>query len=359
MTTETALSLVKRKKSFQEKEEPKLQLKEASYYKKLKNKVVHCELCPRACMIPEGQWGNCSARKNIGGRLYSMVYGKPVSMALDPIEKKPLFHFMPGKEAMSIATSGCNFHCLFCQNWQISQAKPEEVPYVDFSPVSVVDETMVSDCKMISYTYTEPSIFYEYMYDIAKLAREQKIKNVSVTNGFINPEPLNELCKFLDASNIDFKGNDEMYAKICGAWRKPVEETIKIMHEKGVWIEITNLIIPGHNDKEEDIKEIISWTKKNVGVDVPLHFSAFYPSYKMLTTPSTKPEIIMKARKLAMKAGLNYVYAGNIPEDEGLTTYCPQCKKPVITRSGFYLKESLLINGRCPYCNEKIPGVWE
>lgn len=212
---------------------------------------------------------------------------------------------------------------------------------------------------MISYTYTEPSIFYEYMYDIAKLAREQKIKNVSVTNGFINPEPLNELCKFLDASNIDFKGNDEMYAKICGAWRKPVEETIKIMHEKGVWIEITNLIIPGHNDKEEDIKEIISWTKKNVGVDVPLHFSAFYPSYKMLTTPSTKPEIIMKARKLAMKAGLNYVYAGNIPEDEGLTTYCPQCKKPVITRSGFYLKESLLINGRCPYCNEKIPGVWE
>jgi pyruvate formate lyase activating enzyme len=260
---------------------------------------------------------------------------------------------------MSIATSGCNFHCLFCQNWQISQSKPEEVAHAELSPQNVIDETLASDCRIISYTYTEPTIFYEYMHDIAKLARAQKIKNVTVTNGFINPEPLNELCKVLDGSNIDFKGSDKYYAKLCSAWRKPVEEAVKIMCEKGVWVELTSLIIPGYNDKEKDVKEIALWTKKNLGADVPLHFSAFYPSYKMLTTPSTNPEIIMKARQIALKAGLNYVYAGNIPNEEGLTTYCPGCKKPVITRSGFYLKENKLIGGKCPYCNEEIQGVWD
>lgn len=333
-------------------------LKEALYYKKLNN-TVQCQLCPRYCMIKPNERGNCGVRENKSGKLYSLVYGRPCAVEIDPIEKKPLFHFLPGQGALSIATAGCNFHCKFCQNWTISQAKPEEVPWIELAPEQLIDQAISSGCRIISYTYTEPTIFYEYMLDCAKLARQAGLLNTEVSNGFINLEPLKELCKWMDGANIDFKGPDSLYKQLSAAWRKPVEEAIKLMHEKGVWIELTNLLIPGYNDKEKDIKEVIAWVKGNLGLDVPLHFTAFYPAYKMLNTPATPASTVLKARQLALKAGLHYVYAGNILEEEAMSTYCPSCKKPLITRSAFYLKENKLVKGKCPYCNERIPGRWE
>ena len=332
-------------------------MKEAQFYKKLKNSQVQCNLCPRFCVIKLGSRGNCGVRENVDGKLYSLVYGRPCSIALDPIEKKPLYHFFPGQQALSVATVGCNLHCLYCQNWEISQCQPEKAASFKMSPERVIEEAINRKVKIMSYTYTEPTIFYEYMFDIAKLAKKKAIKNTTITNAFINPEPLTQLCNFLDASNIDFKGSDNFYKKLSGAWRKPVEEALKIMHNKGVWLELTTLIIAGHNDKEKDIKEIVMWIKKNLSADVPLHFSAFYPSYKMLDVPATSAETIKKARRLALKY-LNYVYTGNIIDEEGSTTLCPSCKKSVIVRKGFSIKENKLVKGKCPYCNEKIAGVF-
>jgi len=334
-------------------------MKEALFYKKLKDKVVQCKLCPRICTIKQGNRGNCGVRENTDGKLYSLSYGKPVSIVLDPIEKKPLYHFLPNQQTLSIATAGCNLHCLYCQNWEISQCKPEKAPSFSMSPERIIEEAIMRKVNIISYTYTEPTIFYEYMRDIARLAREKKINNATVTNAFINPEPLKEICKYLNASNVDFKGSDKFYKELSGAWRKPVEEAIKIMFEKGVWIELTNLIIPGHNDKEKDIIEIINWIKKNLDVNVPLHFSAFYPAYKMLSTEPTRSKIVVKARQIAMDAGLHYVYTGNINDIKGSTTYCPKCKEPIIIRTGFMVKENRLIKGKCPKCGEKIAGVWK
>ena len=334
-------------------------LKEALFYEKLKNKLVKCKLCPRGCVIKPNGYGNCNVRKNVDGKLYSMVYAKPVSIAFDPVEKKPLFHFLPGERALSIATVGCNFHCVYCQNWEISQAKPTEVPFSLVYPEEIVKKAKIHECKIISYTYTEPTVFYEYMLDIAKLAKKEKIKNTTVTNAFINKEPLKRLCKFLDASNIDFKGPEKHYQELCGGWRKPVEEAIKIMYENKVWIELTYLIIPGHNDKEKDIRETVKWIKENLSVEVPLHFTAFYPAYKMLDKEATKPETVIKARKIAIKLGLKYVYTGNIIDEVGSTTYCPECKKPLVKRTAFYLVENKIVDGKCPYCNTKIAGVWK
>lgn len=334
-------------------------MKEALYWKPLKNKVVNCRLCPRLCVIQPNSRGNCCVRENVDGKLYSLVYAKPSSIGLDPIEKKPLYHFMPGEQTLSIATAGCNLHCMFCQNWQISQVKPEEIQHLDMPPKMIVDKATSSNVRIISYTYTEPTIFYEYMYDIAKLASKKKIRNTTVTNGFINQEPLKALCKYLDASNIDFKGSDKYYRKLTGAWRKPIEQAIKLMQEKKVWIELTTLIVPGHNDKTKDIKEIALWIKSNLGLDVPWHLSAFYPTYKMKNIMPTKTEITIKAREIALKQGLHYVYTGNVLDRQGSTTFCPQCRKPLILREGFYVRENRLTKGKCPYCNEKIPGVWK
>lgn len=337
----------------------KNQLKEAQYYKKLKNKIVQCQLCPRFCLIKPKERGNCGVRENKEGKLYSLVYGRPCSIAIDPIEKKPLYHFLPGESALSIATAGCNLHCLYCQNWRISQCRPEQTPFFELPPEKVISEAQNSNVKVLSYTYTEPTIFYEYMLDISKLAKKNKLRNTTVTNGFINPKPLLELCNYLDASNVDFKGSNSFYKKISSAWREPIEEALKIMHEKGVWLELTMLIIPGYNDKEREIKAVINWVKRNLDLDVPLHFSAFYPSYKMLNVPLTKPEVVIRARRWAVKAGLHYVYTGNIIDEEGSTTFCPNCKKALIKREGFFVKENNIVNSRCPDCGEKIKGVWK
>ncbi|MEM4152901.1 MAG: AmmeMemoRadiSam system radical SAM enzyme [Candidatus Pacearchaeota archaeon] len=348
---------------YKKKERKKIkeikELKEALYYRKLKNNLVRCNLCPRFCVIRNGERGNCGVRENINGKLYSLVYGKPCSMAIDPIEKKPFYHFLPGSKSLSIATVGCNLHCLHCQNWEISQAKVEDIPYIEATPRQIVEQAKIKQTFSISYTYTEPTVFYEYMLDIAKIAKKEKLRNNIVTNGFINPTPLKKLCNFIDAANIDLKGNALFYEKICQGKLEPVLEAIKILHQKKVWIELTNLIIPGYNDNIEEIKKMVLWILENLDNNVPLHFSAFYPCYKLTNIKPTEPEFLMKARVIAKNLGLNYVYTGNIIDIEGSTTFCPNCNKPLIVREGFYVKENRLINGKCPYCNEKIAGVWK
>lgn len=346
---------IQKNKVFLEKE----RFHEAEFYNKLKSKKVQCSLCPRNCIIEEGERGNCGVRQNINGKLYSIVYGKPCSVALDPIEKKPLYHFLPGEKALSIATSGCNLHCMFCQNWEISQGKPEQVSQLNMPPKKVVEEAKKAKSRIVCYTYTEPTIFYEYMHDTAVIAKNQNLKNVEVSNGFIQQEPLKKICKFIDGVNIDLKGNDKFYRKITGAWAEPILEALKTYQKMGVWIEITNLIIPTLNDKNSDLKWIINWIKENLGVNVPLHFSAFWPTYKLMNYPSTSIERLRSARQMALKAGLNFVYTGNLPDKDGDSTFCPSCKRLLIERIGFYVNKNNMINGKCQFCNEKIPGVWE
>ena len=335
-----------------------MELKEASFWVPF-GEHVQCKLCPHFCVLKNGDVGKCRVRKNVNGKLISLVYGKPCSLAIDPIEKKPLYHFLPGKQTLSLSTPGCNLSCKYCQNFEISQFGPDKVKTLNVSPEEVIKEAERHKLKVISYTYTEPTVFYEYTLDICKIAKKRKIKNTTVTNGFINPEPLNELCKYLDGSNIDLKSiNDEFYQQICSARLQPVLEAIKIMHEKGVWLELTNLIIPGLNDSTEDIENLVEWVRKNLGYNVPLHFTAFYPSYKMTKLPPTSPQILKKARNIALGRGLNFVYTGNIEDEEGNNTYCPKCKKLLIKRSYFSVLENNLKNGKCT-CGEKIPGVWK
>ena len=332
--------------------------KEGLYWEK-KGRSVQCKLCPHFCFLKVNETGKCHVRKNIDGKLISLVYARPCSLALDPIEKKPLYHFLPGEKALSIATAGCNLSCGFCQNWEISQCSPDKIRSLSLKAEDIIKEAKENKARIISYTYTEPTIFYEYMLDIAKLAKKARIKNATVTNGFINPEPLNELCKYLDASNIDLKSiQPEFYRHVCGARLEPVLEAIKIMHKKGVWIELTNLLIPGLNDSIEDINKLVDWVRK-LSRDIPLHFTAFYPTYKMLNLPPTSKEILKKARRIALSKGLHYVYTGNVQDDEGNNTYCPNCKKMLIKRNGFLIIENNIKKGECPNCDEKIAGVWK
>ncbi len=333
---------------------------EALFYKKLPNKKVQCTLCPKHCVIDINARGDCRARKNIEGKLISLVYAKPCSVAIDPIEKKPLFHFLPATSAFSIGTAGCNLHCMWCQNWEISQSNPEDIPCRELEPETVVQNALDSGCKTIAYTYTEPTIFYEYVLDTAKIARKNKIKNVMVTSAFINQEPLKKLYKYIDGANIDFKGfTEEFYKKYCFATLKPVLEAIKTIHNMKVWVELTNLVIPTLNDDLNQIKKMGEWIKTNVGVDVPLHFSAFYPCYKLLNIPRTSPEILLKARDVALKTGLNYVYVGNVQTKQAENTYCPKCKELLIERTGFSIVKNNLKDGKCPSCKTTIAGIWD
>ena len=286
--------------------------KEAKYYKKLKDEFVQCCLCPKNCVIKNGEYGNCNARKNISGKLYSMVYGKLVAVHIDPIEKKPLYHFMPGSKVFSIGTNGCNLHCKFCQNWEISQVKADENGNA-VNPKKVVEECVKSGCEIIAYTYNEPTVFYEYMLETAKLARERGLKNVMVSNGFINEKPLRELVKFIDAVNVDLKGfDDNFYKKYCGALLEPVLNSLKIIYNSGIHLEITNLIIHGLNDDFKMIDKMCKWIVSNLSEEVVLHFSAFYPQYKMMDIERTSKGVLIKAKDIALKNGLKNVYVGNI-----------------------------------------------
>jgi len=347
-----------RRKQTKKEMKKKNNLHEALFWKRLKDKVVQCTLCPNYCVLKDGEFGKCRVRKNVGGKLYSLDYAKPCSLAVDPIEKKPFYHFLPGSKVLSIATAGCNMCCKHCQNWQISQSYVWQVPYTRVEPEQVVDIAIQNNIKTIGYTYTEPTIFYEYMIGIAKIAKRRGIKNVIVSNGYTNKEPLLKMARYIDGVNIDLKFmSDKLYKETSCARLEPILETIKTLHKKGVWLEITNLVIPTLNDKTQDIKKTVNWISDNVGKNVPLHFTAFWPSYKLNHLPPTSEKVLINARKIALQK-LNYVYAENISNKETNTTYCPKCGKALIIRNNFTVIKNNIKNGRCPYCNTKIAGVW-
>jgi len=334
-------------------------LHQAKFYQKDLGGIVTCELCPNRCVLSDGQIGTCRARINIKGELYSLVYGKIASMHVDPIEKKPFFHVLPGTNAFSIATAGCNLQCKFCQNWQISQFFPWETQSIYMTPQEVVDSAVKSGANSIAYTYSEPTIFIEYIMDIAKLAHERGLKNVVVSAGFINEEPLRELLKYVDAMKIDFKGfSEKFYEKMTNGHLEPVLKTMKIIKESGVWLEIVNLVVPTENDSDEEIKGLINWVKENLGDSVPLHFTRFHPDYMIQNLPPTPLETMQKARDMALSAGLKYVYTGNVGDSDSESTYCPISKEKVIERKGFFVLSNDLKSGMCSD-GEKIPGVWQ
>ncbi len=319
---------------------------------------MQCELCPNGCVLEAGQHSRCRARMNKEGMLYSLVYGKPCAVHVDPIEKKPFFHFLPGTKAFSIATAGCVLSCKFCQNWQISQARPEDTDTYDMPPARVVRSAKDYRCPSITYTYTEPTVFYEYMYDTAVLAKENKIKNTMHSCGYINEKPLRTLSKFMDAADVDLKGfTEDFYSRICGGSLKPVLNALKVLKDEGVWLEITNLVIPTLNDDLQKIKEMSTWIVRNLGEDVPVHFSRFFPHYKLNNLPPTPLQTLESARKAALDAGLNFVYIGNI-RHESESTSCPQCRKVLIGRMGYFVKENHVVNGRCKFCGAGVAGVW-
>jgi len=335
--------------------------KEASFYKRLADKFVQCQLCPRQCRIPSGKRGFCRVRENKDGTLYTLSYSKPVSITYnDPIEKKPLFHFLPTETTFSVATAGCNLRCLFCQNWEISQAAPDEIEYRYVEPKELVRMAVESGRKVIAYTYTEPTIFYEYMYECAQLARQAGLKNVMHSNGYIQEEPLRKLAKFLDAANIDLKGfSDDFYSRVSSGTLEPVLRSLKVLKEEGVHLEITNLILSGYNDDPELIRKMCLWIKENLGADTPVHFSRAFPMYKLTSINPTPVETLHKAREIALDCGLRYVYIGNVAGDPAENTYCPRCKKVIVERKGYFVVNVGLESGRCKFCGENISGVWK
>jgi len=314
------------------------------------------------CLIQPGQSGECRVRINIDGVLRSVVYGYPCSIAIDPVEKKPLFHFLPGTSILSIATVGCNLHCRNCQNWEISQANPEDdglPPAYVCPPEKLVVLTGRNNCRSLAYTYTDPVVYYEYTYDSAKLARQAGIRNVLVTAGYINAEPWKKLLQYVDAANIDLKGiSEDFYRSVCSATLKPVQNALVLAKASGIHVEVTNLVIPTLNDEPDQIRELAHWVKVNLGAETPLHFSGFYPRYKMRNLPPTSLKTLETARQIAISEGLDYVYIGNVASAEGQNTYCPGCKKLLIQRSGYRILQNRLKDGNCPDCQRQIHGVW-
>lgn len=334
-------------------------MKEALFYEKLEKLNVKCFLCAHHCVIHDGKRGICRVRENRGGTLYSLVYGKLISMNIDPIEKKPLFHFLPASTSLSVATVGCNFKCKHCQNYDISQypKKHDDIPGENITPEQVVAAAERAGCKSISYTYTEPTIFFEFAYDCARLAHERGIKNVFVSNGYTSPEATKAIAPYLDGNDIDLKGSDEFYKKICGARLQPVLDTIRLMKERGVWVEVTTLIIPSYNDSEESLVNIIEFIK-SVDRVIPWHVTQFYPTYELLDQPRTPVETLRKARALGLERGLKYVYEGNVPGEGGENTYCPDCGEPLIERFGYQILRNKIKDGRCFKCATIIDGIW-
>ena len=330
--------------------------KEAMLYEQLPENKVLCNLCGRRCTIPEGAVGFCLVRKNEEGRLYSLVYAKACSACVDPITKKPLSHFHPGSLVMSIATVGCNFRCRFCDNWVISQEK--EIKGYDFPPEQVVKATKDNGCQGISYTYTEPTIFFEYAYDTAALAHEQGFFNTFVTNGYMTPEAVRTIASFLDAATVDFKsgGDSEFYKKFSAVPSvEPIYESLKEMRKKDVHVEVTNLVVPKMGDSMERIRELATWIRDNLGKDVPFHLLRFHPNYRLNELPSTPVKTLEQACDVSREAGLNYVYIGNVPGHRYENTYCPNCHELLIKRFSFEIvKWSLTKDMRCPACGQSI-----
>lgn len=337
-------------------------LKEALHYKKLKNKFVQCVLCPNFCNLNDNDLGKCKVRKNIKGVLYSLSYGQPVAVHVDPIEKKPLYHFFPGSNSYSVGMPGCNLKCSHCQNWSISQKGSQEFVSKSVEAKDIVSNALNSKSSSISYSYTEPLVSYEYVLEISKLARKKGLKNVLVSNGFINKAPLSEISKYIDAANIDLKAfDDSFYKKVCKGTLKPVLDSLVLLKKKKVWLEITTLIIPGYNDKMKSISNMCVWIKKNLGSDVPLHFSRFFPCYNLDNLRPTPSETLVKAYQVAKNSGLRFVYLGNVNPGSGYSdTSCPSCGELLVRRGAlFYLEENKLKNGKCFRCGEIIKGVWK
>ena len=331
-----------------------------SYFATETPRGMKCLLCPNECIIKPGDLGDCHNRKNYDGKLYSIAYGNPCAVHVDPIEKKPLNHFYPGSNAYSIATAGCNLACLNCQNWNISQISPEETTNTDLMPEKVVNQCLANKCLSIAYTYSEPLTFYEYTFDTATIAKEKGIKNVLVSAGYINEKPLRKLCKVIDAANIDLKSfSNDIYLKLNGGTLEPVKNTLKILAEEGVWLEITNLVVPSWTDDMEMVKRMCAWLAESGLEKYPLHFSRFHPMYKLTQLPSTPSATLNQARKIALAEGIKYVYIGNIPGSNASNTICPKCKQVVVERKGYKITQTNMENGKCKACGTTIDGVWK
>lgn len=333
--------------------------KEGFRYKKLSNKKVVCGICPNRCLLSPGDRSVCRSKVNIDGTLYSLAYGNPCSVNVDPIEKKPLFHFKPRSKAFSLATAGCNFRCLNCQNWEISQAKPEELRHYDLFPEAAVQASIHSESVSIAYTYSEAITFFEYMIDVARIAKHKNIFNLLISNGYINKAPLLELCKVLDAANINLKSfDDAIYRKLNGGRLKPVLNTFKTLHEQVIHFEMTTLVVPGYIDDDEMIKRMCGWILENLGPNHPLHFTRFAPRYKLNRLPPTPVSTLTRFRDLAMEEGIRYVYVGNVPMHKGANTYCHNCKELLIERQGYTIPTYNMDGDRCKFCRTVIPGRW-
>ncbi len=334
-------------------------LREADFYEKLDRNRVRCTLCPHRCVVSDGQRGRCRVRENRHGNYYSLVYGRPSAIHLDPIEKKPFFHVYPGSRSYSIATVGCNMTCRFCQNWELSQAAPEDADLAYRSPSDIVDMAEKSGARTISYTYNEPTVFHEYMLDCAKAGLERGVESVMVSAGFIEEKAQRALFPVLKAVKIDLKAfTESFYSQVCGGRLQPVLNALKRLADSGVWFEIVVLVIPTLNDGEDELNRMTEWIASKLGRDVPVHFSRYHPTYKMINIPPTPLQTLQRARRIALEQGCRFVYIGNIAVKEEQYTFCPSCGAAVIKRYGYRIIENSISNGSCKFCGKNIPGIW-
>ncbi len=336
--------------------------RETMFYETLEGNTVQCGICFRNCIIREGEIGFCRNRKNRDGTLYNIVYGRPAAVQADPVEKEPLHHFHPGTSIFCVGTAGCNFRCLFCHNWTISQRSADEISdfLYDLNPEEIVRKAVYRDMPSISFTYNEPTSFYEYMYDIARIAQDRGLQVVFHTNGSMNPEPLRELLQYVDAVTVDLKAfDDEFYRTLCQAELEPVLKTLKIIREEGVWLEIVNLVITEQNDDPETIREMCRWIYENLGPHTPLHFNRFFPAHRLTHLPPTPTETLKMAHSIATQEGLRYVFIGNAPGLAENSSYCHECDAMLIERHHHSVVEIRIEDGRCPECGAAIPGVWK
>ncbi len=332
---------------------------EARYYEKLAEKEIECRICPRKCRVSPLERGYCGARENIDGVYYTLVHSRPCSLNVDPIEKKPLFHFLPGTDAFSMATAGCNVNCKFCQNWDISQVRPEQIDNYELSPSDIADLAQRFASPTIAYTYSEPVIFYEYMYDCTVEARKRGIRSAAITGGYILPEPLKELLTVLDAVKIDLKAFSEgFYKDYVHGKLQPVLDAIKIIYDRNMWIELVYLVIPTLNDNPEEIKRMCEWIKSELSPAVPIHFTRFHPTYLLKNLPPTPVSALERIHETAKAEGLEYVYIGNVPGHDAEHTYCPNCSEVLIRRYGYRIGGVNIRDSKCTFCGNKIPGVW-
>jgi pyruvate formate lyase activating enzyme len=332
---------------------------EAKFYQKLANRKIKCQLCPRECVVSDSERGHCGVRENRGGAYYLLVHSRVCAAHVDPVEKKPLFHYLPGTNAFSLAAAGCNVHCKFCQNWDISQSRPEELPAHYLPPQRVAELAQQNNCPTIAYTYSEPSVWAEYLMDAADAGHAAGIRSIVVSNGFMQEEALKTAYGKMDAVKIDLKSfTDSYYKQVVGGRLKPVLDSLVTLRKLGKWMEIVYLVLPALNDSDTELRGLAQWTKANLGADVPLHFTQFHPAYQLKDISVTPVATLERAKAIADAEGLHFVYIGNVPGHPAQNTYCPKCRKMIVERSGFTASEMLIRNSCCPFCQQPIPGIW-